>query len=118
MRRAWRRIARALAPIAAFLVGVITSLCVVALHQSWWWLGLAVIGTGAALLAPPDGGWLRIPFALGWDLVVVAAVLGKPEGDFVLSSDAGGYAVLVGGLAVLVGAVVTSMTRGEVNQEV
>lgn len=118
MRRPSARAVRLLGPILAFAVGAITSLAVVALHQSWWWLALAVAGTCAASLAPPDGAWLRIPFALGWLCVVVAAVLGKPEGDFVLASDPRGYVVLVGGLAVLVGAAVTSRTRGEVSEEV
>ena len=118
MRAAGRAVLRVLGPVLAFVVGVLTSLSVLALYQSWWWLGVALVGTIAVLVAPPDGGWLRIPFALGWVCVVVFGVLGKPEGDFVLASNARGYAVLVGGLAVLIGAALTSRTRGRVSQEV
>lgn len=107
-----RLIGRLLLVLIGFLLGAGTSLATVALHQSWLWLALAAVATLALLVAPPRGGWLRLPFALGWTVIVLVAVLGRPEGDYVLGTEVHGYTVLIGGVGVLIGATLLSVTRG------
>ncbi|MGL5826175.1 MAG: DUF6113 family protein [Nocardioides sp.] len=107
-----RQLARLAAVLAGLLAGVLTSLATIALHRSWWWLACAAVITTAALIRMPLGGWLRMPFAGGWVIVVVGAMVGRPEGDYVLAAEPHGYVVLLGGVAVLVGATVTSVSRG------
>jgi hypothetical protein len=107
-----RPAARLLTIFGGLVAGFMTSLAAVALHQSWAWLTCAAMVTVLVLLSVPAGGWLRLPFALGWLLVVLAAMLGRPEGDYVLEAEPHGYAVLFGGVVVLVGAAVTSTARG------
>lgn len=97
--------------LIGFLVGAATSLATVLLHQSWLWLTVAAVATLAVLLAAPPKGWVRLPFALGWVAIVIAAMLGRPEGDYVLGAERHGYAVLIGGLVVLICATLLSVTR-------
>jgi hypothetical protein len=44
---------------------------------------------------------------LGWVLVLMLAVLGRPEGDYVVTATPRGYGLLAGGLGLLGFAVVT-----------
>ena len=105
-------IGRLMLVLIGFLLGAGTSLATLALHQSWRWLALAAAATLVVLLALPRGGWLRLPFALGWTVIVLVAVLGRPEGDYVLGAEVHGYTVLIGGLGVLIGATLLSVRRG------
>lgn len=107
-----RRIRRLLLVLIGFLLGAGTGLATLALHQSWLWLAVAAAATLAVLVALPHGAWMRLPFALGWTAIVLTAVLGRPEGDYVLGAELHGYAVLIGGLGVLIGAALLSVTRG------
>lgn len=90
----------ALAVAVALVAGAATGVSSVALHARWWGLGLAALATAAGLWAAPRR-WPRAAFAAGWVLVVGPVVLGRPEGDVLVAADPAGYAVLVGGLAVL-----------------
>jgi hypothetical protein len=107
-----RLIGRLVLVLIGFSLGAGTSLATLALHQSWLWLAVAAAATLAVLLALPRGGWLRLSFALGWTVIVLAAVLGRPEGDYVLGAEGHAYTVLIGGLGVLIGATLLSVSRG------
>jgi hypothetical protein len=95
-----------LLPVAA-AVGVTTGIASLGLHdKSWaWWL-LAVGAPYAAAVAAP-AGWVRAGFGLGWTGLVLVALLGRPEGDYVVAATARGYALLVAALVLGVYAIVT-----------
>lgn len=99
-----RRLAAALGLLA---VGAVTAVATVAVHSRPWGLPLAAVATLAVLLATRPGPATRLPLAVGWLVVLGAAVAGRPEGDFVLAQAASGYAVLGLGLVVLVVALAT-----------
>ena len=87
--------------------GAATALGAVVLHPLWWGFLLAVAATVAALVAL-GGGWLtRLPFAVGFVAVVAWTAPQRDEGDYVISSDLAGYALLGFALLVLVFAVGT-----------
>jgi hypothetical protein len=79
-------------------------------HGRWWALALGAAATLAAELAVPRGG-LRLMYAAGWVLASAYFLLARPEGDFVVASDAIGYTFLGLGLLVLVLAVVSVPPR-------
>lgn len=97
----------ALAPLLLLLTGAVTGLATVAVHQVWWGMLLAVAGTLLALRALAPGWPTRLPFALGWAGLVGWVAPTRPEGDFVLSSDPGGYGVLLLAAVVLVWSLAT-----------
>lgn len=87
--------------------GAATALGAVLLHQLWWGFLLAAAATVATLLALAPGWLTRLPFALGWVAVVAWMAPQRDEGDYVISSDLAGYALLGFALLVLVFAVGT-----------
>lgn len=90
-----------------FAVGVVTSLATVAVHQLWWGLVLGASATLSALLAL-SGGWLtRLPFAAGWTGFLAWMVPTRDEGDYAISADAQGVALLALALVVVVLALAT-----------
>jgi hypothetical protein len=89
------------------VAGAATALATVLLHPLWWGFLLSAAATLAALLALGRGWLTRLPFALGWVALVAWMAPQRSEGDFVVSSDAAGYALLALALLVLVFAVVT-----------
>jgi hypothetical protein len=91
--------AAALALLGA-AAGLATGICAVAFYARPWGWWVAVIGISAALLALPRGV-LRLGFGLGWIGVLGLAVLGRPEGDWVISADLSGYGLLGVGLVHL-----------------
>ena len=97
-------------PFAGLLllpVGIVTGIASLAVHdKSWAWFLLAVVGPVAAVVALPPG-WPRSGFGLGWVGVLMAALLGRPEGDYVVTSTARGYTLLGLGLLLLMIVVVT-----------
>jgi hypothetical protein len=98
---------RLLAGAALLVVGAVTAVATVALHD--WWRGLA-FGAVVTLLvayALPAGWSTRLPYAAGWDAMVGWLTVPRPEGDYVISADAQGYALLGLGLLLLAGCVVT-----------
>ncbi len=109
---------RLLAPVAAVaavvavvVVGAWAGVCAVAVHTRTPTLLLAVVATGAVSHALPPG-WLRGGFAAGWLVVLGAAVLGRPEGDWAVIADWRGYTLLVAGLVLLSHAAGTVPRRG------
>ena len=94
------------------MAGAATGIGTVAVHQTWWWLALAVAATLAVLLASPPGLWTRVPFAVGYAGMVGLASVPRPEGDYLLGGNLEGYAVL--GTAVGVLLVSLATLRGPV----
>ena len=88
--------------VLAFLLGLPTGVAAVAEHQSP--AGFA-LGIGTTLVV----GWtlhLWLPgaataFAVGWLVPLVVAVMGRPEGDVAVASDAYGWSLIVAGFVVL-----------------
>lgn len=98
---------RAAYAVGAFLIGAASGLASVVIHdRSWAGLLLALaapLATSLALAA----GLVRLSFVAGWFLLLALAVLGRPEGDYAIRSSGRGYALLVGGMVLLVLAVAT-----------
>ena len=92
---------RGLVALGCLALGAAVGLGTVALHGYGWGLGLGVATTAATLVALPGGWWRRLPFALGWTAVLGAATVQRPEGDYVIASDASGYLLLATGAVVL-----------------
>lgn len=98
---------RLLAAVGLLALGLAVGLASVAVHELWWGLPLSALATGACLVALPPGWWSRLPFALGWVGFVGWVMNPRPEGDYVISSDLQGYALLAGALVVISVAVAT-----------
>ncbi|GAB2445716.1 hypothetical protein GCM10027062_28220 [Nocardioides hungaricus] len=98
---------RLLAAAGLLLAGAVTGVATVALHQLWWGLALATVAVVAAVVALPAGWWSRLAFVVGLDLVVGWLTMPRAEGDYLISRDVQGYAVLILGLVLLVGALGT-----------
>lgn len=94
------------------LAGLAVSTCTVLLHDYVWGLALGVVTTAAAMVALPPGWWSRLAFAVGWVTVLWRGTTQRPEGDYLVSSDASGYALLVAGIVVLAGGFVGLVRRG------
>lgn len=110
MRRLARVAAVGLGTGVATALGAWTSACVIAVHSVTWGLILGLLATGAAVLAASPG-LARLGFTLGWGFVLLLAVLGRPEGDWVIEADVNGYALLGCGLAALASGVATLPVR-------
>lgn len=105
---------KVVAAVALLAAGAATALATVAVHQMWWGLLLGAAATAAALLALPRGWWSRTPFGLGWAFFVAWVAAPRSEGDFAISSDSAGYALLLLALVVLVWSVTTLPRPGRV----
>ncbi len=95
------------------MAGLAAGVATVAVHQRWWWLALAVAATMAMLLAAPPGLWTRVPFAVGYAGMIGLASVPRPEGDYLLGSNAEGYTVLGLALGVVVAALATLRRPGQ-----
>ncbi|KRB76951.1 hypothetical protein ASE01_09275 [Nocardioides sp. Root190] len=91
-----------MAALGGLVVGAAVGLCSVLLHDHLWGLLLGVATTLAVMVALP-GGAARLGFAIGWVAVLWRATTERPEGDYLVSSDANGYVLLGFGLVVLAG---------------
>lgn len=98
---------RALAAVGLLLVGAGTGIATVAVHDLGGWLLLAVAATGVTTYALPAGWWSRLAFAAGWVAMVGWLALPRPEGDYLISQDWQGYAVLGLGLVMVIVTVAT-----------
>jgi hypothetical protein len=98
---------RVLAAVGLLVAGAVTGVATVALHQLWWGLALAAVATIVTVAALPAGWWSRLPFVVGWNLMVGWLSLSRPEGDYLIGQDPQGYAVLGIGLVLLVVAIGT-----------
>ena len=104
---------RPLAAAGLLLAGAATGVATVALHELAWGFALAVVATVVAVAALPPGWWSRLAFVAGWDLVVGWLSFPRAEGDYVISQDWPGYAVLGLGLVLLVVAIGTLPRPGD-----
>jgi hypothetical protein len=98
---------RLLTAVGLLVAGAVTSLAAVALHERWWGLPLAVAATGLALAMLAPGWWSRLAFAVGWAGMLLVLASPRPEGDYAVSRDLPGYALLGLGLGVLLAGLVT-----------
>lgn len=98
---------RVLAAAGLLVAGAATGIATVALHDLWWGLALSVAATLLAVLALPPGWWSRLAFVAGWDTLVGWLSFPRAEGDYLLSQDVQGYAVLGLGLVLVVIAIGT-----------
>lgn len=94
------------------LLGAVTGIASVAVHQWWWGLLLGVVAPTLVAVALPAGWWSRLPFALGWVAMVGYLTAPRPEGDFVIPDGTGGYVLLIAAVALLVSGLVTLPRRG------
>ena len=85
--------------LAFLVVGALVGLAGVAVHELWWGQLLTVVGMVALELAAAPG-WQRIALTIGWVALLAYTMAERPEGDFVITEDFGGY--LLVGLTVLV----------------
>jgi hypothetical protein len=97
----------ALRATAAGLLGALASLAVVLQGAGWWGLLLAYAAVLSTTFAIPPGWSSRLPFGLAYVGVLVVALQPRPEGDFLVSADTPGYAVLALGFVVVLLTVAT-----------
>lgn len=98
---------RVLAALGLLLVGAMTAIATIALHQLWWGFVLAFAATLVTAYALPPGWWSRLAFVVGWVVMAGWLTMPRDEGDYVVSEDLAGYAVLGLGLVLLVFGVAT-----------
>jgi hypothetical protein len=98
---------RWLAAVGLLLAGAVTGVATIALHDLVWGLVLALAATGAAVAALPAGWWARLAFVVGWDGIVGWLSFPRPEGDYLVSQDVQGYAVLGAALILTILAIAT-----------
>lgn len=103
--------ARLLRAAGWLLLGGLVGLCAAAVGSLWWGLLLGAAATVALTVAAPPGWGARVPLAVGWAGVVLRLSLRRPEGDYVLGSDVGGYVLLSLALGLVLAAVLTVPAR-------
>jgi hypothetical protein len=107
-----RRTSRVVSLLAAFLLGAVVALAATAVHRVDSRVGGVVLPWGLALglatsllagLAARDllGQAGGVCLAAGWLSLFGWLTLGRPEGDFVIASDALGWAMLILGLVTM-----------------
>jgi hypothetical protein len=87
--------------------GLVTSVAAVMVHQRWWGIALAVAAVAAAAVALPAGWWTRLPFALGFVVVLGLGMVPRGEGDYLIPGNARGYVLLALGFVLVLTAVAT-----------
>ena len=97
-----RLLVHAAIAVVMLALGAGTAVASVAVHELGWGFALAVSAPLVTLLALPPGWWSRLPFALGWTGGVAWLAGPRPEGDYVISSDWQGYALIGMALVVMV----------------
>jgi len=98
-------VVRLVAHLVSPLLGGVVALAALMVHRSAfpWGLVLALV---TSVAVPCRLLCSRLPrtgtaYAVGWLAVFAVALVGRPEGDFVLAGDLEGYALIAGSLAVL-----------------
>ncbi|MFE9423032.1 DUF6113 family protein [Kitasatospora sp. NPDC006697] len=92
----------------AFLAGAVDALCGCFVQPLWspWGLALALAATLGAFYGSLRASGTKVGLAAalaGWLVVMFVLLAPRPEGDFVLSSSAGSYVYLLGGLVAGLG---------------
>lgn len=98
---------RLLAALGLLVAGALTGIATIALHQLTWGLVLAFAATCVTAYALQPGWWSRLAYVVGWVAMVGWLTVPRPEGDYLVSSDLPGYAVLGLGVVLLVFGVAT-----------
>lgn len=106
-----RRVLSGLLALALVLLGAATALALVAVHAWWWGLLLGLAATVATEVALPPGWSRRVAWALGWVAMVGYLAVPRGEGDYVISGNLSGYAVLIAAAAVALSALATVPRR-------
>jgi hypothetical protein len=101
---------RRLAAVGLLVLGAAVGMAATWTHSRWWGLALGAAATLVSELALPPG-LLRIAYAAGWVAGSAYFLLARPEGDFVVGSNAIGYTFLGVGLLVVVLAIGTIPQR-------
>ncbi len=91
--------------------GALLGTCAAVLTSWTPGLVLGVAAGAAALRALPRGVATRLALATGWAVAVLRLAVRRPEGDYVVAADVGGYVLLVTSLVLVLAAVVTLPTR-------
>ncbi|TKI60274.1 hypothetical protein FC770_15805 [Nocardioides jishulii] len=109
-------VARAGAALLLAAAGALTALAGVMLHGRWWGLALAAAVTVYAAWSLPAAWWARFPFVLGWVLLTLVVLTGRPEGDFLVASTLQGYLFLgIGAVLAFVAALGLRRARAVVD---
>ncbi len=98
-----RLLGRMLALVLAFVTGVAVGVAGVGLHRTFPGAVIAMTATLVVMWAIhwwAAGG--TAAFAAGWLTVLLVAVAGRGEGDYVVSADARGWLLMGFGVVVLV----------------
>jgi len=93
--------------VGLLLGGAVTAIATVAVHDLVWGFVLAAAATSVTVVALPPGWWTRLAFVVGWAAMVGWLTVPRSEGDYLISQDWQGYAVLGLGMVLLVVAVAT-----------
>ena len=92
--------------LVAAVVGAVSGVAGVLVHQAWWGLALGLTAALVTLAWLPAGS-LRVGFAAGWSVTVLRATLTMPGGDYLISADAAGWSFLAGSLVLVTAALAT-----------
>jgi hypothetical protein len=89
------------------LAGVAAGVATVALYHVRWGLALAAVTVLALLAVAPRGWSTRLPYGIGFAVVVTAVSVQRGEGDFLIDDSVAGFVVLALATVVLVWSVAT-----------
>ena len=107
--------ARLLLAVVLLLLGLVVGLAAVVIHARTPGLVLGLLATSAAAYALPPGATTRLPFCLGWVLLVGYATAPRPEGDYVVGQNVPGYVLL--GFTLALGLYAVATLRGRPREE-
>ncbi|CAN5228919.1 hypothetical protein BH09ACT12_BH09ACT12_04410 [soil metagenome] len=93
--------------LLALVAGVVVGTASTVVHGLRVGLVLALVATLATVAALPPGWWSRLPFGVGWLLVVFYFSNPRPEGDYLVASNVDGYLLLGTGMAIVAFGIVT-----------
>jgi hypothetical protein len=105
-----RLLAHAGLTVAAVLIGAVVGVLALGVHRDGgsgrpWGLLLAVAGSAAAsvvLSAVSESRGAVLGYGLGWGAVVLVALAGRPEGDYLVAADALGWGFVIAGCGAVV----------------
>lgn len=97
--------------LALALAGATVGVAAVAVHDLTTGLVLGLAATAAAGYALPGGWTWRLPFLVGWAVVVLRAAVPTGSGSYLVADDRQGYTLLIAAVVLLVLGVVTTRPR-------